>query len=385
MYGWHTSLQDRITSWDLKFIENLYTFYDIKSRFREGIEVFDNAISMLRSKPNFPSDQEQIGILLAKKGSFCGQIGHYDEAMSLFEESEQLLESTKSWQHLGTTCNNIGLVHIFRGNFDEALNYFKKSLAIADEFGDTLAVARVLNNMGILHNRQDNLVGAIEHFQQCLRIYRQVGDKRLIAYVLNNLGNAATKSGDFEYAGKLYEESFQIKVDLGNQWGAACTLINLGEIALQKQFAEEAYIYFSKSQEICHSIGKRRSILRLNIFLAKTTMILQRYVECGNYLIEAIQLAFEFEDYPKVLDIMAMIAKFYLLRDLESDAILLLNLVAQDHRTSGSTMEVVQDTLSSLNLTPASTQLTLDSVRQEVVDYLYRPEKPLLHHLLRES
>ena len=63
---------------------------------------------------------------------------------------------------MGSSLNNIGLVHATRGDYDKALDYYARSLAIHEELGDKRAMGIILGNIGTVYVSRGDSGKALE-------------------------------------------------------------------------------------------------------------------------------------------------------------------------------------------------------------------------------
>lgn len=291
----------------------LHRFYRARDWQREGEEVFSRGVGKLRQRWGKSSlnkkQQEIIGMLLSRQGSFCDRLGiyekaaaliqeslslfketdnqkeeawalyylanvlydqgHFDEAKTMYEKSHDLSKRIKNNRGIGAALNCLGLITSRTGDFKEAKIFFKQSLEIRQNIADMVGVASCYINLGNVEGRQGHYVEALKMYEQSLAIYREIKYTSGIALALNNIGDILTMLGSYEKAQKMLNESLTLYENIGDRMGLGLTFVNLGDISLRLGHLNKAEELLRKSLSTFQQIGYRRGIGWAYNFLGK--------------------------------------------------------------------------------------------------------------------
>ncbi|MGY4707116.1 tetratricopeptide repeat protein [Candidatus Bipolaricaulota sp. J31] len=383
--AWDFALETEDDEELARLLEGLYRFYEVGGRYREGSEVFGEAIAALRGRGT-------KGILLAKvlarTGRFRHRLGASGEARTLLEEglalaraagddreiafiltalaevtafsgdypkAEELLKDALELARaagdrfgVAWTLNTLGTVSWNMGAYERAKAFYQEGLAIERERGDLRGMAITLNNLGIIHGLLGELKKARELFTQSLSISEKLGDLPSMSRCLNNLGIVATKLGDLVQAKRFHARSLAIEREVGNKAGVAGSLSNMGDLAYRMGAYDEAKELYTKSlterRETGDSMGEVISLMNLcEVCLA------QKEDEGGtNYLREALGKALEIGTIPLLLGCLAKMARILTRQGEGERAAELLGLVLNHPALEIDTKEEVEDLLPRL-------------------------------------
>lgn len=141
-------------------------------------------------------------------------------------------------------------------------------------------VASLLKEVGQA-GRASRIVDTLEDMAQ------QKNHRMFLALVENMRGHICNFRGDFKQGEKHYVAFRTISESLGFKLGIAMSLNNLGTLRLNSLLLEEGLDYFRASLELME-MESGRIVTLAN--LGEISIILGRYEEAENYLIEGIQL-----------------------------------------------------------------------------------------------
>ncbi len=109
--------------------------------------------------------------------------------------------------YLGMSLLAQGGVSIELGSFDEARILLDESLALARQAGDDFRSAHALNSLGDLARCQGNYPQALTVYEESAALLNEIGAQRDLASVLQNLGSTCLQLGDVERAYDYFRES----------------------------------------------------------------------------------------------------------------------------------------------------------------------------------
>jgi non-specific serine/threonine protein kinase len=100
-----------------------------------------------------------------------------------------------------------GGVSIELGSYDEARILLDESLALARQAGDAFRSAHALNSLGDLARCQGNYPQALTVYEESAALLNEIGAQRDLASVLQNLGSTCLQLGDVERAYSYFRDS----------------------------------------------------------------------------------------------------------------------------------------------------------------------------------
>jgi DNA-binding SARP family transcriptional activator/Flp pilus assembly protein TadD len=380
--GWDWAVSHQNVEILEQYIHPLYTFYETLSRFNEGLEIFARAIRAFPPKEKTSHREEVLfGKLQGRLGCFHMNLGEFDQASKLFEESLLLQSRNANYSEVAFILNSMGTISLIRGEYTKTQEYFERSLEIYEELRDELSVARVLNNLGVLANHLSDYTQATKVLHRGLRIFRAKDNRRYIASTLNNLGSAALGDGDLSRAEQFFNESRHLKSELGDTWGAACSLMNLGHIAQTQEDPYKAEQYFLKSHEICVGMGSQSGVARVLNELGNSLTRQKNYTQASRYFLDALQIAFEIGAQVTALEVLKNIATMLIDRGFRTEAVQILTAVSHDPRVQEQTKQDAEKLLVGLPAPIDQPAGTLEEIKEQVLKTDYLPLIPLLKDL----
>ena len=232
----------------------LQLFYERRSWFQEGKEVFANA------SDQFHEDKDIYGRLLVRYGAFCMRLGMFDKAQSTLNNGLEILKQLNNRPDTAFALNNLGAISRLRGDYDQARRLFNESLEIRRETDDRRGIAISLGNLGNVAYDLGEYEKAKGFFKEGFDIFKEIGDLYGLAASYNKLGVVDHGLGSYDEARRLHQEGLKIEKKIKDNWGIAAALNNLGNIARALKEYDEARELYTESINILKEIGDRRGI-----------------------------------------------------------------------------------------------------------------------------
>jgi predicted ATPase/DNA-binding SARP family transcriptional activator len=284
-------------------LTSLGTFYAIRSWHQEGAHAFGQAIEGLTNpqpSETDPSAERQAVVFaacLAWLGHFSCELGRYDEAQGLLEQSLRLLRPSGTTPELAFSLYTLAQILCFgKNDYAEAKQIFEESLAFYQSLGDRYGTAQVLDGLGDVAVRQGSHDEAQRHYEEGLALRRQIGDVWGISTSLGSLGGLAGRLGRYDKARRWFEESLSIGRELGNPRGIAASLHNLSTLAyLQEDYAEAKRLRL-ETLAICREIGYRWGIASALKSLGDVAGRMGEYGKARQYLLQSLTILEETGD-----------------------------------------------------------------------------------------
>jgi predicted ATPase/DNA-binding SARP family transcriptional activator/Tfp pilus assembly protein PilF len=277
-------------------LEGLTQFYCLCGWFQEGDTVFRQAIEKLSQISPLPdSVLHIIHRLSARRGTFLGHLGRYEEAEALlqtslkglqaFEDTAALVASLNSLSFISNrqgdyakakdllkralalsraaqlrqleadSLSQLGAVYFYLADYATSSDYYAQTLHIRRELGDRFGESLALGNLGLTVYEQSNFKAAKAYFEESWDILRhEVGNREREGWILNNLGMMALDYGEYTDALDYYQQALRISRDIGDLWGESNTLGNLGIVHWSLGDFAQAGAYYAEAIEIKREI-----------------------------------------------------------------------------------------------------------------------------------
>jgi len=311
-------------------LESLFHFYDMRSWFQEGAEMFGLAATSLAgeqgsrgaeeresggagehqetriSKSPISNLQSQIvwGKLLARQGWFTFQLGQHEPAETLLLQGLDLLRQAGSTA-LGETIfslNYLGAVYRHLGQYEPAQKYLQESLLVCRETGDTFGLTVALNILGQVAYLQGDYPEAQRLCQESLGLKQKLGDRRGATFSFIYLGQVAYTLGEYPAAKAYFEESLAVCQEIGDRRGIALCLNYLGDVVQMMGEDQGARQLYEESLAIFKEIGNQWGVISAKIKLGIITDKLGETPAARVYLNQALKLALDIQAIPLVMD-----------------------------------------------------------------------------------
>ncbi|CAF1304061.1 unnamed protein product [Adineta ricciae] len=151
-------------------------------------------------------------------GNIKCQKGQYEEAITLFRKSLELLLMSSSPNHpdVASFHNNIGTAYSDMGDYPKALSSYEQALKIQLQSlpPNHPHLASSYNNIGNAYSHMGDYPMALLSYEQALKIKLQSlpPNHPDVASSYNNIGNAYSDMGDYPKALSSYEQALKIKL-----------------------------------------------------------------------------------------------------------------------------------------------------------------------------
>jgi len=283
-------------------LDSLFHFYDTRSWFQEGADVFGRSVTAVSHLPHTPEQQRIVAKLQAREGWFRFHLGEYASSQRLLHQSLTTLRTEDAQADMVFTLNYLGAAARHQGEYETATRFLQEALPIAEQMNDQLGASIALNILGQVASLEGDFDVARYLCQQGLTIKRQIGDQWGITYSLTYLGRVAQAVGNDQEAQNLFQESMAISKSLGDKRGVAFALQNLGQAAIAQGKTAEADQLLRKSLDISREIGDRLGAAFTLAKLGETKTSLSEVSAARRLLIEGLQEALTINSIPAMLE-----------------------------------------------------------------------------------
>jgi DNA-binding SARP family transcriptional activator/predicted ATPase len=257
----------------------LYTFYQIRSRYQEGHDIFAGGVRQLEQAgdlANRPNFEPVLAMLKARMGAFYYLRGEYEPAMQHLQAS--LLAAGSPAERAFVHCL-LGNVTRLQGNRAMAEEHLGKGLAINREIGDLNGVLEALAGLTDVAGSFGEYETGKRLASESLAISRQLERPDQVARVLCSLAWSTSCLGAYGEAERYYRESLAISQEIGDKNGIALALEFIGWVAwcIGGDRTAEAAGYYEQAITIFREIGEQS---KLSMCLADLALLL---CDLGSY------------------------------------------------------------------------------------------------------
>lgn len=294
-------------------LEGLYRFCLIRSRFAEGRQMLEQALS---SKVRWKDSGSGLAALRARlevrKARFQACMGDLDGSQAALRKCLRSLGRHEAPQEHALARSQLGLLDVYFGNYPAARLNLEKSLEIYREIEDRPGLGQCMMWLGRACSEAGDFTEAAELLNKGCEIFEELGDLRGVASCCTNLGNIYMLSEKPQLALSFFTRSQSLYSSVGNRFGCGVSFANLGTLSLRLGEYQKARRFFLQAEEVFNDVGLQSSIyqLRLSLNLCETYLALgelETFVEASR---RVLSRAVELRAKPALLDGMSIIARF---------------------------------------------------------------------------
>jgi len=247
-------------------IHGIHHYYQIRSLFREALDVFGRAVEQL-SGPSAAPDAGRamqrasiIGYALTLQGWFYLHRGLFDQARDRAQESAAWLCSTNASPKIAENLLLQGFIAAMLGPYEQAKPLLSQCIAITKETDQRMIRATALQGLGMACMALEDYAEARQRLSESLAVFEAVGHQWGIAQCLQHLGDVARAQGEYVEAQQRYQESLTVRTDLGDRWGMGIALGRLGSLARTIGAYQDAQQRYRESLAIFTALSHRLGI-----------------------------------------------------------------------------------------------------------------------------
>ena len=199
--------------------------------------------------------------------------GHYDDALTYFQQALQLRENLQVPGEIVETVYNLGQTNAKLGQYDEALRQYHRALDLYRSSGDKRGAAIDSYRMGTLFGIQGRYGAAVSSEEEAVKTFRELQDRSAdMADILSGYGGALAEAGRGEEAQKALDEALALARDLKSQPHIAQSLNLQGDAAFYRGDFKAARTLYGQALQAASHTKDRDKMLESKIGLAKTAI-----------------------------------------------------------------------------------------------------------------
>ncbi len=314
----------------------LIHFYQIRSRYREGADAYEQAVRAFDD--GSPTRQAQIAliVLLVSLGWLYIRLGELARAKEVLQRCRSLYAELDLPPLSGYATDPdaaLAIVCSIQGDFAEAVRLGRQSLQRNARHGHAINMQHAHYVLAGVRLKQGAYEEARHHAQRSLAIIQEMGDHWFMAICLIELGQIEEALGNYAVAEQHFRTSYTLREELGDPGGMAAALNYLGQVALRQQQPLHAQELYEQSRMMSADINDRGALATALEGLGAASMALDARQVAGQYHREALQLAFDIQFVPLIFSLFLHIGEWLLAVGKEARGLALLAMT-RDHPTS---------------------------------------------------
>jgi tetratricopeptide (TPR) repeat protein/nucleoside-triphosphatase THEP1 len=194
-------------------------------------------------------DQFTKYLVLTQMGLTYFNLQEWEKAKKCFKQT--ISSAQRIPTHLHAMANyGLGNVYLENSEFINAKTCYKTALELLENDANLTLKANIYNNMGIIENILGNRLKAIALYSKCIPIYQKLEDKIGLARVYTNIGISYADEKLWEKANEFYSKSLQVCDTMGFLQIKATTFINRASALIYLNRLEEAREYNTKAFKV---------------------------------------------------------------------------------------------------------------------------------------
>lgn len=232
-----------------------------------------------------------LGVVEEIKGNYTTAQQHYQKALGLRRQINDLAE-------IAASLNNIGVLLETTGHFDSALTYHRQNLEILQTLGDTMRMARAHFNIAGLCQEMGEYLKAQESLNEARAILELQNDQDGLAKVTTQLGHIQFELDRYEDARKFYQKALGIRQKGNDPVRLAEALTDYANALDELENLDSsraAIVYYTRALELWKQLGDPQSQADVYNNLGDAHKHLGHYQLALNYLRRAEKICLETE------------------------------------------------------------------------------------------
>jgi DNA-binding SARP family transcriptional activator len=256
--GWDWVLQTKQFSLLLEIVDVLYQYFNIRSRFTQGIDWLLVLKTQIEAEPEH---QLLYAKVLNRIGSLAYRARKNELAKISLEKCYELLNQLDNDREMALCLVSLGAIELrYKKNYQKALENATQSMELYQNLQDPSGEAYAAYFKGIILNRMSDYDLAELTLQHSITLARETRNERRMVAPLNVMGDIACIKGQYDKAKLFFEEALEIATHLGDRFNQGILLNNLATLFhYSKEYEKEKEVLL-ESLAICEEIGDQDGI-----------------------------------------------------------------------------------------------------------------------------
>ncbi|UCC38320.1 MAG: tetratricopeptide repeat protein [Candidatus Aminicenantes bacterium] len=237
--------------------------YELRGRLDDAIRLLEIGIEISQEKEGSKCSE---AMLKSQLGNILRLQRHFDEALPILLEAQEIAESVDDQKIVGDCLFYIGYLYdhkqgfIGDGDYNTAKEYYEQSLALRESIEDQRGIGFSLFRIGRIFEMQDDEETAMSYYKRAQKIAEEHDFKVVAIYVNAHQGFISEARGSLDEALKKYQHVLEIKRQVGFIIGYPFSFIHLGRIHYKKGDKNRAIELLRRSINSAEKIGVKRTV-----------------------------------------------------------------------------------------------------------------------------
>lgn len=245
------SIQQEDQEIQLKALNLLGSIHEVKSVHDSALHYFFRA----RAKANELEQYNHLGNSCNNIGVTYWSIGNYKDALINFFQALDYYALGQNEGSHANTLNNIGLIYADLENHNKAHQYYRDAYDVYKSQNDSIKMGAALTNIGTSYIHREQPDSALHYLEMSRVLKERTNDKYGLCISLEGLGNAWIAKSAYGKARELFLRGKQISDDIGFDYGKASAYLGLARVHLEKAENEQALESAKKAIQISDDTG----------------------------------------------------------------------------------------------------------------------------------
>ena len=207
----------------LRLAAGLQLFWDIRSRWSEGVTWLCDALAVPGGSPAVRGKaRKALGVMYR-----C--LGDLDAAEVEQQQAVELYRAAEDEPGMAACLNNRGVIAIDRAQYSRARGVLREALALCRAHGDERLEAVMLNNLGLTALELGDLREALRLCRRSSRLLATHGNVSARTWPQDNLATTLTRAGHPRWAVPIHERTIRQRLELADEGGSTWSLEALAE------------------------------------------------------------------------------------------------------------------------------------------------------------
>ncbi len=322
-------------------VEALATFFEARSRFREGVAFFRDCAARLTSSDSVPP--AAVGQLQVGEARLQRCLGEFERAGTVAREALDRFRSAGDTRGRRQALQVLGVAALHQGDYGRASQHFEEAIDLVSAQEPPSERGVALANLGLALQLAGDRGHAVTRLREAHEAFREQGDTLREARLLNNLGLLHFEDGDLEQARAVWQQGLALARRAENHRDALSLTSNLGMLHAALADYAAAREHDAHALRVARSIGDKGAEVAALTRLALVDLAEGRPEQAERGVCEAVDQAWRMRETPRVLECLKVLGDVRATRGDAAEALALYALVRQHGAATGAVRDQAQE------------------------------------------
>ena len=216
-----------------------------------------NAVKLYKTARNhwlIAGDHHAEILALNNIGLTYQAISQFEQAIAVFQQALSLSRSRHDWPAQTAILNNIGLLLSYIGDNQKAIIYANRALKLSQSLHDLTGEAIANYTLGDIYYGLGDIPKSLKHYRQALQTWQQLKDYRGQSEVLVSYGYAYIAMSDIKAASDAFNKALIISLTINDRYAETISRRANGNLQTKLGESQMAINFFLQSLEILKTL-----------------------------------------------------------------------------------------------------------------------------------